>query len=183
MSRSGNITLFIYLGYGEEILRSYRDTVSEYLSWWQETFSSMGLRYYMQVGTIQTNLAYYRIAYEHAVWLHNTARLREPISWFYDYTESYLKRIVPMMEYRGIFNVFAENLNEDFLASYTELIGSLAQCNYNLQPASQQIYIHKNTLAFRLGKIKDRLNINPMHNYRNREFANNLCLYLKMMLP
>lgn len=183
LSRSGNITLFIYLGYGEEVLRNYRETVSEYLLWWQEALSAMGLSYYMQVGSIQSNLSYYRIAYDHAVWLHNTARLQEPVNWFYDQTETYLKRIVPMMEYRGIFNIFTENLSQDFLASYSELIGSLADCNYNLQPASQKLYIHKNTLAFRLGKIRERLNINPMQNYQNREFANNFCLYLKMILP
>ncbi|MBE6990924.1 MAG: hypothetical protein E7426_09325 [Ruminococcaceae bacterium] len=183
LSRSGNITLFIYLGYGEDVLRTYRDTVTEYLVWWQESLSALGFTYWMQVGTIQSNLGYYRIAYDHAVWLHNTARLQESVNWFYDHTETYLKRIVPLMEYRGIFSTFTENLSPAFLKTFSELIGTLAECNYSLQPASQKLYVHKNTLAFRIGKIKERLNINPMQDYRNRDFANNFCLYLKMILP
>ena len=57
LSRSGNITLFIYLGYGEEVLRTFRESVTDYLRWWQDTLSEMGFQYQMQVGTIQSNLS------------------------------------------------------------------------------------------------------------------------------
>ena len=182
LSRSGNITLFIYLGYGEEVLRTFRESVTDYLRWWKDTLSEMGFQYQMQVGTIQSNLSYYRLAYDHAVWLHNTARCRDTVNWFYDYTEAYLKSSIPLMEYRGIFNAFSENLPTDFLESYKELFDSLMQYDFNFQLASKQMFIHKNTLSFRLGKIKERLNINPMQNFKQKEFASNFCLYLKMIL-
>ena len=182
LSRSGNITLFIYLGYGEEVLRTFRESVTDYLRWWQDTLSEMGFQYQMQVGTIQSNLSYYRLAYDHAVWLHNTARCRDTVNWFYDYTEAYLKSSIPLMEYRGIFNAFSENLPTDFLESYKELFDSLMQYDFNFQLASKQMFIHKNTLSFRLGKIKERLNINSMQNFKQKEFASNFCLYLKMIL-
>ena len=182
LSRSGNITLFIYLGYGEEVLRTFRESVTDYLRWWQDTLSEKGFQYQMQVGTIQSNLSYYRLAYDHAVWLHNTARCRDTVNWFYDYTEAYLKSSIPLMEYRGIFNAFSENLPTDFLESYKELFDSLMQYDFNFQLASKQMFIHKNTLSFRLGKIKERLNINPMQNFKQKEFASNFCLYLKMIL-
>ena len=182
LSRSGNITLFIYLGYGEEVLRTFRESVTDYLRWWQDTLSEMGFQYQMQVGTLQSNLSYYRLAYDHAVWLHNTARCRDTVNWFYDYTEAYLKSSIPLMEYRGIFNAFSENLPTDFLESYKELFDSLMQYDFNFQLASKQMFIHKNTLSFRLGKIKERLNINPMQNFKQKEFASNFCLYLKMIL-
>ena len=182
LSRNGNITLFIYLGYGEEVLRTFRESVTDYLRWWQDTLSEMGFQYQMQVGTIQSNLSYYRLAYDHAVWLHNTARCRDTVNWFYDYTEAYLKSSIPLMEYRGIFNAFSENLPTDFLESYKELFDSLMQYDFNFQLASKQMFIHKNTLSFRLGKIKERLNINPMQNFKQKEFASNFCLYLKMIL-
>ena len=182
LSRSGNITLFIYLGYGEEVLRTFRESVTDYLRWWQDTLSEKGFQYQMQVGTIQSNLSYYRLAYDHAVWLHNTARCRDTVNWFYDYTEAYLKSSIPLMEYRGIFNAFSENLPTDFLESYKELFDSLMQYDFNFQLASKQMFIHKNTLSFGLGKIKERLNINPMQNFKQKEFASNFCLYLKMIL-
>ena len=80
------------------------------------------------------------------------------------------------------FNAFSENLPTDFLESYKELFDSLMQYDFNFQLASKQMFIHKNTLSFRLGKIKERLNINPMQNFKQKEFASNFCLYLKMIL-
>lgn len=183
LSRSGNITLFIYLGQGEDVLRSYREYVIDYLAWWQKTLSGMGLKYQMYIGSIQSKLLYYRAAYEHAAWLHNTARCENVMNWFYDHTEAYLKWSIPVIKYKEIFNVFAENLPEDFLRSYKELMESLVHCAFNLAHASKRLFVHKNTLSFRLGKIKERLNINPMQNPMQRDFASNFCLYLKMFLP
>ena len=179
LSRSGHITLYIYLGYGEDVLRSYRNTVAEYLVWWQRALDAQGLHYTMHVGSIQNTLSYYRVGYDHAVWLNNIAHCKEPVSWFYDHTKDYLEYCIPLIEYRGMFNVFSSALPQEFLSTYVELISSLAECDYSLQPASQKLFIHKNTLSFRLAKIKDALGINPMQDYRNRDFANNLCRYLK----
>lgn len=183
LSRSGNVTLFLYLGYGEEVLRSYREHVEDYLNWWKEAMSATGCRYQMHVGSIQSNLLYYRSAYSHAVWLNNTARCDGAMNWFYDYTEPFLKSSIPIMEFKEIFDVFAENLPADFLDSYKQLLDSLILCDFNLQPASKRLYVHKNTLSFRLGKIRERLNINPMQDLKQRAFASNFCLYLKMLLP
>lgn len=179
LSRSGHITLYIYLGYGEDVLRSYRNTVAEYLVWWQRALDAQGLHYTMHVGSIQNTLSYYRVGYDHAVWLNNIAHCKEPVNWFYDHTKDYLEYCIPLIEYRGMFNVFSSTLPQEFLSTYVELISSLAECDYSLQPASQKLFIHKNTLSFRLAKIKDALGINPMQDYRNRDFANNLCRYLK----
>ncbi len=183
LSRSGNITLFIFLGAGEDVLRSYREAVTDYLRWWENTLSGMGLKYRIHIGTIQQKLVYYRAAYEHAVWLHNTARCEDTINWFYDYTEVYLKSTIPVIKYKEVFNIFAETLPDEFLLTYRELLDSLIYCDFNLAPASKRLFVHKNTLSFRLGKIKERLNINPMQNPKQREFASNFCRYLNMLLP
>ena len=183
LSRSGNVTLFVYLGYGEDVLRSYREYLEDYLKWWREAMTAAGCRYQMHIGSIQSNLLYYRSAYDHAVWLNNTARCEADMNWFYDYTEPFLKSSIPVMEFKEIFDVFAENLPTDFLDSYKKLLDSLILCDFNLLPASKRLYVHKNTLSFRLGKIRDRLNINLMQDPKQREFASNFCLYLKMLLP
>lgn len=183
LSRSGNVTIFLYLGYGEEVLRSYREYVEDYLKWWKEAMAAAQCRCQMHIGSIQSSLSYYRAAYEHAVWLNNTARCTDEINWFYDYTEPFLKGCIPAVEFKEIFDVFAENLPSDFLDSYKTLLDSLMQSDFNLLPASKRLYVHKNTLSFRLGKIRERLNINLMRNLKQREFASNFCLYLKMFLP
>ena len=180
LSRSDRIVLYIYLGYGEDVLHNYRTVVMEYLQWWQRALDAQNLHYTVFAGSLQNALSYYRIGYNHAVWLNNIAHCKERINWFYDHTKEYLEYCIPLVEYGGMFNVFSSTLPQEFLSTYVELIGSLADCDYSLLPASKRLFIHKNTLSFRLGKIKDKLGINPMQDCRNREFANNLCRYLRI---
>ena len=40
------------------------------------------------------------------------------------------------------------------------------------------MYVHKNTLTYRLGKLKDAFGMNPVGESKDREFMTNLCDYL-----
>ena len=60
-----------------------------------------------------------------------------------------------------------------------DLIQTLEDCNYNFNQASQKMFIHKNTIGFRLDKVKSCLNINPVKNPKDRDFLNNFLYYVK----
>ena len=78
-----------------------------------------------------------------------------------------------------MFEVFAKQYSESFKKLYIEHIGALNENNYSMQESSKRLYIHKNTLAFRLDKIKSQLGLNPIQNARDRELVNYLLYYLK----
>lgn len=49
-----------------------------------------------------------------------------------------------------------------------ETIHALISCNMNLLSTAQKLYIHRNTLVLRLEQLKAALDINPLHNDKDR---------------
>lgn len=178
VSRSNRIAIFKHLERSENLLSSYRYHVEEYLKWWRDELLDMGIRAQFNIGTIQDSLVRYRHAYQHAVWLVTSAKCQQEINWFYDYTDLYFRSIVPIDISRNVFETYASLIDKPMLAQFPELFDTLEQCNYNFIQASQKLFIHKNTIAFRLDKIKTCLNVNPVKNPRDRNFVNNLSFFL-----
>ncbi|HHU70997.1 MAG TPA: hypothetical protein GXZ21_03055 [Clostridiales bacterium] len=49
----------------------------------------------------------------------------------------------------------------------------------NPADASELLHIHRNTLVYRLNKIRDLMNVDPINNNSDREFLNGFYYYLK----
>ncbi|QIB26585.1 PucR family transcriptional regulator [Caloranaerobacter azorensis] len=49
----------------------------------------------------------------------------------------------------------------------------------NLKNAAKDLYVHRNTIVFRLNKIKELLNIDPIHNDTDRILLRLLYFYIK----
>ena len=179
ISRSNRIAVFKHLERDKGLLANYRYMVEEYLKWWRRELMDMGVRVQFNIGTIQDKLIRYREAYQHAVWLVTSAKCREELNWFYDFTDQYLRSLVPNEVHRSVFQTYTELIDANTLEYFPDLIGTLESCNYNFIQASQKLFIHKNTTAFRLDKIKTSLNINPVKNPKDRDFVNNLLYYLQ----
>lgn len=76
-------------------MANYRYMVEEYLKWWRRELMDMGVRVQFNIGTIQDKLIRYREAYQHAVWLVTSAKCREELNWFYDFTDQYRAALSP----------------------------------------------------------------------------------------
>ena len=100
---------------------------------------------------------------------------------FYDYVDEYLKSQTPFVEFHRIFEVFGGLYTEEFKKMYTENIGALYNHNYSLQESSNSIFVHKNTLIFRLDKIRKQLGLNPFQSDRDKELLNAFYYYLKQL--
>ena len=60
-----------------------------------------------------------------------------------------------------------------------EIMEALRMANFNLNDASKLLHVHKNTLIYRLDKIRETLNVDPLGNNNDREFVNGFYYYLK----
>ena len=63
--------------------------------------------------------------------------------------------------------------------NFKEIMEALRCANFNLNEAGKYMHVHKNTLVYRLDKIRETMNIDPIKNNADREFANNFYSYLK----
>lgn len=58
------------------------------------------------------------------------------------------------------------------------MMGALIENEYNLNKASDWLHIHKNTLVYRLDKIRESLNMNPLSSNSDRELMECFYYYL-----
>ncbi len=136
--------------------------------------------YRVFVGSIHKRLIDYRHGYRHCNWMRFFYRKDDRrVLYFYDCVEDYLTYQIPCTELERVYSFFAENIPADLKASLLELIPVLDANGYNLNKASKELFIHKNTLVFRLNKLRDYLSMDPLQDSRTRKFLYYLAYYLR----
>ncbi|MCI8465486.1 MAG: CdaR family transcriptional regulator [Lachnospiraceae bacterium] len=165
----------------EGFFENYKFVIGDYLGRFLRHTVENEIDCKIYVGSLQSSMSHYKFGYQHCLWLESSVSVPKTSVFFYDYLDEYLKNQLPFLELHKVFDVFADQYSEEFKRMYTEHIGSLYENNYSMQESSKRLYIHKNTLAFRLGKIKNQLGLNPMQNSRDRELVNYLYYYLKQL--
>ena len=180
LTRKKQIVIFKTLPSVQTLIADYKFIISEYLSEFLQEALGHDNKYHFYIGTIQNNLSQYQKAFEHCLWLEKNIKSPSTGLFFYDYVDDYMKDMTPIVELHHIFHCLPENLlDEKFLSNHTELIGTLKKHNYNMVSSSKDLYIHKNTLTFRLDKIKQAFNLNPVQDSNAREFMEYFYYYLK----
>ena len=156
-----------------------RDEVEAYLKAPLKLIDANGIDCNFYVGSIQTSFSQYYYSYRHCKWLEEHSKARKRIAYFYDKIDSYLAEIVPQSELQHMFNVYAKKCDERFLLEFSEVAQVLISSNYNLVSASKLLGVHKNTLIYRLKKIKNTLGLNPLEKSSDRFFMESLYLYVR----
>ena len=87
--------------------------------------------------------------------------------------------MIPMSELQMAFQVYKDILDKEAISTFKEVIGQLENTNYNLVQSSKNLYIHKNTMIYRLDKIREKLNVNPFSSSQDKEYLEYLYEYLK----
>ena len=162
---------------GQKFFVEYKCLIEEYLNKLNKFMEIENYPCIFYIGSMQDNLSSYRMSYHHCVWLENNSDTSDRIVYFYNYASQYLRRKIPAIESYRVFGLFEKFWSDNLSKSYFEVVGALLNNNYNLVLASKELYIHKNTLIFQLGKIKEELGMNPLQNIQDRKFMNYLYYY------
>ncbi len=162
-------------GRPEEIFADWEKDINE----WLEKALKQAVDIWGYVGTLQCRLQYYKKALEHCQWLERNVQVKNQTVWFLDYLNDYFDSLFPVMEMYALYNVYDRHLDEAFKEMFCSVIGSLRHTNYNLVTSSKELFVHKNTLAFRMNKIKDIFSVNPFSSNQDRIFVDGFYRYLK----
>lgn len=137
---------------------------------------------YAVVGTLQNRLYNYGKGYKHCRWAEEnlSSAPSEMPCFFYDHVQEYFASIIPEVELSGVYNVYDATLGENFKQNFRETIDVMEKTNYSLIDTSKQMYLHKNTIAFRMNHIRETLGIQPAKNAKDRSFSAWLLYYLKL---
>lgn len=162
----------------EYFCKDYKFVIGEYLSQFLNYIREKEIICHFYVGSVQNKMENYNISYQHCKWLLLQNNKDSMGVFFYDYVGKYLKSKTPFGEMHQVYNVFEEFLDDKTKKSVMEIIEPMTNNNYNLIETSKELFIHRNTLVFRLNKIKEYFNLNPVQKYQDREFLSYLCYYL-----
>lgn len=131
------------------------------------------------VGTCQNQLSCYEKAYAHCCWIEeHCTDSTDPVIFFYDHLEAYFSAFVPDSELYSVFHVYTKQYEDFFTDSFKKTVSVLDEVNYSITESSRKMFLHKNTMAFRIDKIKERMGIDPAHSKPDRVFLNWFSYYL-----
>lgn len=131
------------------------------------------------VGTMQYNLCDYHLGLAACRWLEKNLSAGERVLYFMEHLDEYLFSLLPATEMYGIFNVYDHALEEESKQSLLKMAGSLQKNDFNLVKSSEELFLHKNTLVFRLNKLRAALGINPFQSANDKLLMTCLFHYLK----
>lgn len=158
-------------------LCQYKEIIAESVASCKNYLDMAGAKYQFLAGTFQNRFEKYRIGYQHCIWMRD--RVKGQIGFFYEHVSEYMKSLIAMVEYRDIYGVYEQLLDDKGRENILDVVESLQKNNYNFNASSKELYIHKNTLVFRFNKIRELLGVNPMQQVADREFLEYLHYCIK----
>ncbi len=122
------------------------------------------------IGTIQDKLSKYRISYQQCVWLKRMVSLSEDeVSFFMDHEFTYVMSKVNLHDISDIFGLALQEHRIDE-TELIEIARALAQNDYNISQTAQTLYLHKNTLIYKIQKIEDEFSIDIRGSFQGKVF-------------
>lgn len=131
------------------------------------------------VGSLQVSFDLYRKSYFHAIKFCLITKEQSSVHYFNDYILDFYRSLVTINTYHDIFNVYDSVFDEKDKKMISETAKALKTNNYNIVSSAKTLYIHRNTLLFRLNKLKDMLSIDPISRAADRHFLNELAYYFR----
>lgn len=131
------------------------------------------------VGSLQNQLKNYRNSYVHALDMSLYHKGDKGVHFFQNHVMNYYRNKVTMKVYYEIFNTYDQLFTEEEKKQLVEIVEALRNNNYNVVYSAKELFIHRNTMIFRLNKLKESLNLDPISNADDREFLNELGYYFK----
>ncbi len=179
LTRDGDILIYKAIKDStNDLFGNYKYIVAESICDGLRYMRMADYKFRVYVGSIQNDFRYYRRGYEHCLWLKNMSS-KEGSTYFYDHSNEYFMSILPLTELQVVYNTIETKLGDSMIESFKEIIGALRLVNYNLNDASKLLHIHRNTLVYRLDKLRELMNVDPIKNNNDREFLNGFYYYLK----
>lgn len=178
ISREDNIVIFKSLDAGEFMM--YKDIIQTWITQLTQELGKEVTFIRAGVGTLQNEFHGYRCAYEHACWVKEHHQ-KEGIYFFMDELSTYSKQQLPDNFFYDIFNIYDMYYDEHKADMWQETLRMLETCNYNINEAAKRLNLHRNTLIFRLNKIKTLFAIDPVNNHSDAVFLENLVQFYARM--
>jgi len=180
VARNNDIILFKTLSDKKhDAVKNYKHIIEDYIKNALEKlpaeYESKKIGFF--IGSLQTSISKYRNSHNHAQELALQTKETFGIHFFNDHILDYYRSLATIKAYDDAFYIYDSLFHGDEKKQFVEMVKALYKNNYNVLYSAKDLYIHRNTLLFRLNKLKDMLNIDPIAVAKDREFLNELAYY------
>lgn len=131
------------------------------------------------IGTIQDNFIDYIESYNCCEWLVNSFLLHDNIIYFDDFIGPYIFAKTNYKKLQSIFRYYSNKLTESEKKELISLTENLYISDYNLSQTADKMFIHKNTLLYRIKKYEDLLSLNLRQSFHGKMYLYFFSVYLK----
>lgn len=180
IARNNDIILLKALGDKKsDTVKNYRLIIEDYI---KNALEKLPAEYEAKkisffIGSLQTNIDRYKNSHTHAQEMALQTKEAFGIHFFSNHILDYYRSLATIKAYDEVFNIYHAIFSEEEKKQLVEMVKVLYKNNYNVLYSAKELYIHRNTLLFRLNKLKDTLNIDPVAVAEDREFLNELAYY------
>ncbi|QXM05383.1 CdaR family transcriptional regulator [Crassaminicella indica] len=141
--------------------------------------SKLGKEIYFTVGSLYENVLDIKESYKEAMFMLEYCikyEINKEIVFIDDYIIEYLCTKIPKKYLEHFLSKYAKKIKgKDELIN---TIKGLIKNNMNLKKTAKDLYVHRNTIIFRVNKIKELLGVDPMHNDTDRVLLRLLYNYI-----
>lgn len=137
-------------------------------------------KWFAYVGTPQTALAEYRQAFLHVNWLKGHIRGNYgEFYYFLDHLSAYMQSAVAKPIRDNIFSFYLECIDKIGRDIFVETVTALFRSGMNISQAAKLLFVHRNTILFRLQKIKKHIGIDPVNSMNDHQLLLQLLHYIQ----
>lgn len=121
------------------------------------------------VGSMQDKLKRYIVSYENCLWLKNNVHFSEDeLVFFTDYLFEYFVSKVKLDDVRNIFDYYKERSKSIDIDELTSIANRLFMNDYNITQTADDLFLHKNTLIYKLKKYEEIFNIDIRGSFQGK---------------
>lgn len=121
------------------------------------------------VGSIQDKLKLYIVSYQHCLWLKSNVHFSkdEPL-FFTDYLFEYFVSKIQLDDVRDIFDVYKDRSKGIDIDEFINIANQLFINDYNITQTADDLFLHKNTLIYKLKKYEEIFNIDIRGSFQGK---------------
>jgi len=146
------------------------EELKKYIQKYVKSLNAWGLYdccYY--VGTIQNRLKQYSVSYNNCLWLkQNIPNTKNKPLFFVDYRFDYLISQISLDEVLNMFQYDKERSKDINMDEFINISNQMIINDYNITKTAEELFLHKNTLLYKLKKYEEIFNIDIRGSFQGK---------------
>lgn len=121
------------------------------------------------IGSMQDKLKQYIVSYQHCLWLKKDVHFSvDETLFFTDYLFEYFVSKVQLDDVRNIFDFYKDRSKGIDIDEFTNIANQLFINDYNITQTADDLFLHKNTLIYKLKKYEEIFNIDIRGSFQGK---------------